>query len=566
MAYSRHRPTCHFIAPHSWSNDPCGAVYVPESRQYLICYQWNPGTTEGGNCAWGMAKSDDLVTWQDCMPAIWNGSSYDCAGVFSGSIVSRLVDGRRVLYLFYTSVSAVPIHWSKPYLEGCETQSVAISTDLGQTWVRHAANPLMRGPPRAAATTGWRDPFVSPSRSLSDALGISRLTDYMLLASGERGRGPELHLYKSSDLQSWEYVSLLLDVDLHSLVSDRSSRRWGISFECASFFSVGDTDYLVVGVEETEGSKHHNGHYILWLGGKFVLDGATAAPRFRIDSHSMLDHGILYAAHVFRDEENRLLQLGWADETAKKHVVQGQGWAGCLGLPRELVQVCRPLDARAASWPEWQVDDAAGTMTTLGVRPAPQLEKLRPAAPCSLASFSRLQSQNYEVRATFSNLTGAERFTLNVLQAPDSAEVTRIIFDTRRQEITVDRSKSSLKQLGTATPDSGSLRLLPGEHLDVRVFVDVSIIEVYANDRFALTSRVYPSLDSSTGASCDFGDFPEAGVSFECWHGLQSAWPGRELGCGMLLPELLPKAGTAVDSSERVIAVTEMAVEMTAAS
>src|SRR3954467_3925559 len=109
MAFNRFRPASHFIAPHSWSNDPCGAVYVPEIKEYVFCYQWNPGTTEGGNSAWGMARSRDLVTWNDCMPAIRNGiaGSYDSLGVFSGSIISRLVEGKRVLFLFYTSVSSL---------------------------------------------------------------------------------------------------------------------------------------------------------------------------------------------------------------------------------------------------------------------------------------------------------------------------------------------------------------------------------------------------------------------------------------------------------------------------
>jgi beta-fructofuranosidase len=108
MAFYCFQPTSHFIAPHSWSNDPCGAVYIPETQDYIVCYQWNPGTAETGNSAWFMARSNDLVTWEDCSPAIRNGASYDCFGVFSGSIVSRTVDGRRTLFLFYTSVSVLP--------------------------------------------------------------------------------------------------------------------------------------------------------------------------------------------------------------------------------------------------------------------------------------------------------------------------------------------------------------------------------------------------------------------------------------------------------------------------
>ena len=36
--------------------------------------------------------------------------------------------------------------------------------------------------------------------------------------------------------------------------------------------------------------------------------------------------------------------------------------------------------------------------------------------------------------------------------------------------------------------------LPPSRALDLRVFVDVSILEIFLDSRFALTTRVYPSL------------------------------------------------------------------------
>lgn len=540
MEYSRYRPSSHFIAPHSWSNDPCGAVYVPESKEYLICYQWNPGTTEGGNCAWGMARSKDLVVWEDCAPAIWNGTTYDRFGVFSGCIVSRLVDGKRVLYLYYTSVAALPIHWSKPYLEGCETQSVAISTDLGNTWVKDDINnPLITAPPKGPATTGWRDPFVTQSKSLSRVLSEADGTDYMMLASGERGRGPQLHLYKSKDLKTneWEYVSAVLDVKMHEPVAEGSSIPWGVNFECASFVTINEVDYIIIGVEETEESTKHNGHYLLWLSGSFVKN-EEGLPVFDIKAHGVLDHGILYAAHIFRDEHNRLIQLGWADEAATKQVVQKQGWAGCLGHPRELFEVRRPIDETLRHLPEWQVNDAEGFMTTLGVKPAEQVNNLRPGKT-SVDDIKTIQSRNYEITTTLTNIQGNEKFSFNVLESPNGEETTKVTLDLSKKQLIVDRSRSSAGKLGTATPDAGTLSLAAGENLSVRLFVDTSIIEVFVNDRLALTSRVYPSLETSTGVSYDFGGFDSKYVTIQSWVGMANAWPLRGTGCG-ILPELLP--------------------------
>ena len=69
----------------------------------------------------------------------------------------------------------------------------------------------------------------------------------------------------------------------------------------------------------------------------------------------------------------------------------------------------------------------------------------------------------------------------------------------------------------------------------VAIFVDDSIIEVYANGRFSLTSRVYPSLDNSLKASVEFRGMDRreevemSQVAFDCWDGLAKAWPSRQV-------------------------------------
>jgi len=37
------------------------------------------------------------------------------------------------------------------------------------------------------------------------------------------------------------------------------------------------------------------------------------------------------------------------------------------------------------------------------------------------------------------------------------------------------------------------------ERLDLRVFVDGSVVEIFANERHCLTSRVYPTSEDATG-------------------------------------------------------------------
>lgn len=69
----------------------------------------------------------------------------------------------------------------------------------------------------------------------------------------------------------------------------------------------------------------------------------------------------------------------------------------------------------------------------------------------------------------------------------------------------------------------GPLKLSEGEPLELRVFIDRSIIEVFANDRQCLTVRVYPH-QLSRGVSL----FARGGgarlLSLDCWQ-MRSIWP-----------------------------------------
>ena len=82
--------------------------------------------------------------------------------------------------------------------------------------------------------------------------------------------------------------------------------------------------------------------------------------------------------------------------------------------------------------------------------------------------------------------------------------------ELRGEIVTAGRS-SSIQT--TAEPFS----LAEGERLRLRVFVDRSIVEVFANDRACLTSRVYPRVGASL---CGDGVRPDSlGVNVASWGG-----------------------------------------------
>ena len=69
---------------------------------------------------------------------------------------------------------------------------------------------------------------------------------------------------------------------------------------------------------------------------------------------------------------------------------------------------------------------------------------------------------------------------------------------TVRGKIKIDTTRSSLNA-EPKTVEGGPLKLGPDETLKLRVFVDKSVVEVFANGRQAVMRRIYPSRSDSLG-------------------------------------------------------------------
>jgi beta-fructofuranosidase len=118
------------------------------------------------------------------------------------------------------------------------------------------------------------------------------------------------------------------------------------------------------------------------------------------------------------------------------------------------------------------------------------------------------------VRAT---LGGSGALQLGVRVSADGSEQTLIRVDPADGALTVDMTRSTLADnvqrvfpIIMGKPVETNVQPAPfvlekGEVLDLRVFIDKSIIEVYANDRQCVTARVYPNRDDATGVTLRCG-------------------------------------------------------------
>lgn len=111
---------------------------------------------------------------------------------------------------------------------------------------------------------------------------------------------------------------------------------------------------------------------------------------------------------------------------------------------------------------------------------------------------------------------GAQQFGVKVCCSSDGQEQTVIFYDAADKKLKIDTTQSSLGE-GPKSVEGGPFELKPGESLTLRVFVDKSVVEVFANDRQAVMRRIYPTRADSHGAVL----FSRGGVtevkSIEAW-------------------------------------------------
>jgi len=128
---------------------------------------------------------------------------------------------------------------------------------------------------------------------------------------------------------------------------------------------------------------------------------------------------------------------------------------------------------------------------------------------------------------------------LNVLRSPNKEEYTRISFFKQRgyrdwerysgwQEKRWVEAKSSLIMLESSRssilpdvlsrpPETGPFYFEPNQPLQLRIFIDKSVVEVFANNRQCVAMRVYPGLKESVGVSLRSQGQDSQLLSLDAW-------------------------------------------------
>ena len=312
-------------------------------------------------------------------------------------------------------------------------QWAAIGDDDLVGWHKSPANPVLTDALNKRKIYDWRDPFI-----FHDQNKTFLVTGGHLAKEGQAA----VNIYEAEnpELTKWKHRGVMF----------QHPDAGAPTVECPNFFKLGDQWVLFV-------SPYGKVQY-------FVGDFDPETCRFQARTRGWLDYGSsFYAPNTMQVPDGRRLVWGWVGGFPG-----GRGWNGCLSLPR-LVTLSRAGELRQ--------------------NPAPQLNRLR---------GKPVEWRNIHLENGGETLMLPKTNTLEIKAEMDlmTAKSVRLGIKSGAGDavpIVVNFDGSELKVMEISAP------LQPakgGRMLNLRIFIDRSVMEVFANETVCVT-RLIPSLEAN---------------------------------------------------------------------
>ncbi len=458
------RPRYHWIAPFGGWNDLNGLVFHKGRYHLGYLQKIGNGPDHIPFSSWQHISSRDLLHWRfhpaflrEPFPGT-HGDYFNSGGVIRGADVPTIIVNmpRKGICIYQCHDDHLD-HW----------------VGLPENPVIHIANERTQQDCVQAPEGAHY-----PECMIFDPSGWKEGDTYYALIGSKNFRpgyeGDSTSLFKSKDLRLWEYIGPFY----------QSDRRWTTVEDdcaCSDFFPFGDRHMLVMHSHKPyPKSQFYLGRYENHL--------------FYPERFGQLSwKGSLHCApETLEDDRGRRLYWGYVGDASHG---RSYCWCSVMTLPWHLIP---------------------DTTHGMSIQPAEELNALRyderrwPDQSLAVDQEIALEgcdSDCMELRLTFIPESNAT-FGLKVLCSPDGEEETVILYDAVAEELVIDFNKSSNDPDLDYLPRHGHLQrgqlvqriplgIQPGHPLDLIVYVDRSIVEVFVNRRVATVQRVYPMRPDS---------------------------------------------------------------------
>jgi len=451
-----HRPIYHFTSPESTMHDANGLCFW-QGRWHLFYQAYPP---EDRRVHWGHAFSDDLIHWRDLPYAIY---PHPEESVYSGA---TLAEENRVIAMYHGL--------------GVGNMVAVCDDPLLLNWEKIATPAIP-----TKSTFGEPLPYFVFDPSIWKKDGIY----YSLMGGGRNNTGPtgkpirSSPLFRSADLIDWRYLHEFVEDDRFTLIGDDAA--------CPYFWPIGDRHILLF-FSHMSGTQYLLGDYDK----KRDKFNVTSHGRFNFNTH--LPGGV-HAPSATPDGAggvNVIFNMNSGKPMS--------GWNELMTLPRRLT--LSETDQLRVE-PAGAVESLRGQHAQISAKPLPANREI---------VLPEIEGNAIELIAEI-DTQNAAMVELNVLRSPDKEEYTSIKFfrdrgymlkrqnpelTGRESLVTIETAYSSiLPDALSRAPETAPVRLASGENLQLRVFIDKSVVEVFINGKQCLAVRAYPGKADSVGVS-----------------------------------------------------------------
>lgn len=450
------RPRFHGMPAAAWTNECHGMVYA--DGRYHLFFQKNADGPYMARLHWGHISSENLYDWREEKIALAPGAPYDIKGCWSGCVFTdRVVTGGKP-NIIYTAVDY-----------GRATIAQATPDDAALiNWTKSPSNPIINGRP-GGLSDDFRDPYFF--RSGDNA--------YIIVGSSKNGIGTTtLHRYDAGS-RTWSNDGAIF-------FSGTSAERDGTFWEMPNITPMPGGKWLFTATPLNTSV----GVRTLYWTGSIAADGhfepASASPS-TVELESR--HGFGLLSPTIYTHDGKTIALGIVPDKLSSENNWDLGWAHCYSLPRE-----------------WSLDEKG----SLVQKPAESLRGMRGAKAVAMndlalngtQSLSPVEGRAAELLGVF--IVGSRKFGFKVFK--NSRGEGSITYNPNTGELTADFSRLNRLVNDGGVYDGIYRCSLPefqrkGAEMKLNVFIDHSIVDIFINDRWATSIRVFPTDEDANGIS-----------------------------------------------------------------
>ena len=434
------RPQFHGMPSGGWTNESHGLIY--SGGKYHVFFQKNANGPYMSRLHWGHISSENLYDWTEEPIAVYPEESFDIKGCWSGCVYE---DGGNT-YILYTAVDN-----AKARIAQAKAKDALLLE-----WIDKKI--IIDGRP-SGLSDDFRDPYFFTANGKK----------YIIVGTSKNNVGAcTLHKYENG---SWTNSG---DIFFQGSNKTEHGRFW----EMPNVTDLGDGKFLFTCTPLETGVGVRT---LCWVGtidndGKFTPDG-SGMQYLEMNGISRDGYGLLSPSICQKD--GKTLLLGIVPDKLATEENYKMGWAHNYSLPRE---ISLAADGSLIQKPYSGLD---------GMRS--EISYSKTLALNGVQSLSPVSGRQIELLADFTVASGTCGF--NFLKS-GSRQVS-LTYDTDNGKLTLDMTSLD-RTVNDGVYGGIYAATLPkkvavGEKLKLHVYIDGSIADIFVNDTWAYSVRIFPN-------------------------------------------------------------------------